>query len=322
MSDINYYASIAKVPSVKFLKNAYDVTLAPDAASTFSAARSFFLPNNVAANTYLLGSSGAALTAAKLPKTATNGLIEASGIGIDSSNNLTSVGTISSGKITSSTADMVLGSYTVTAVATGNLLTSATAVAAFATSVTTPAIYGGADAGSDLTLAATSHASPSGANILFGAAGALGSIAETGIWTFPVSVKLASSGATASALNFYAESSQDLTFAPNGSGSSNTGTETLYITRIGRLVTLKFTYQSDGTAAGTTTGLISTTNLPTWARPSVRAICSTTVKNAGVLETGLLIVGTDGSITGYRQAFANFGSGACYVYDTCITYNV
>jgi hypothetical protein len=183
MSDINFYASVAKIPSVKFLKNAYDVTLAPDAASTFAAARSFFLPNNVAANTYLLGASGAALKAAKLPKTATNGLIEASGIGIDSSSNLTSVGTISSGKITSSTADIVLGAYTVTAVATGNLLTSATAVAAFATSVTSPIIYGGTADGADLTLAATSHGTPSGANILFGASGALGSIAETGAWS-------------------------------------------------------------------------------------------------------------------------------------------
>ena len=239
MSDINYYASIAKIPSVKFLKNAYDVTLAPDAASTFAAARSFFLPNNVAANTYLLGASGAALTAAKLPKTATNGLIEASGIGIDSSSNLTSVGTIESGKITSSTADIKLGAYTVTAVATGNLLTSATAVAAFATSVTSPIIYGGSGDDADLTLESSSGTPSATSYINFGASGAAGQInRNTNAWTIPVSLTLGTastpSGYTPSVLDSYQHEGSWTPTDASGASLSLT-VANCHFTRIGRL---------------------------------------------------------------------------------------
>jgi hypothetical protein len=95
-----------------------------------------------------------------------------------------------------------------------------------------------------------------------------------GIKTFGTSIKLASSGATASALNFYAEDDSTLasvTFTGVGGtgGSTPSSAVAITITRIGRVITIKCPEVNDITTSGTPTALQCSGTLPAWARPSV-----------------------------------------------------
>jgi hypothetical protein len=142
--------------------------------------------------------------------------------------------------------------------------------------------------------------------------------------TVGTSIVLPSSGATASALNFYAESSDSISFAPNGVGSSSTGSVTRYFSRIGNIVTVKWAGVTNGDAAGTTTLLAASAALPTWARPSVRAVTPMLIYNND-FQSGICIIDTDGSLKIYRDPVGSTwtnGTDTAGTYDHSMSYVV
>lgn len=94
----------------------------------------------------------------------------------------------------------------------------------------------------------------------------------SGFHTVNGGMRLPSSGATASTLNFYAESSISTTYTWNSSGPTSAAV-TVYITRIGNIVTLT-QYAGADTASSASSSTLATSNtvLPSWARPTVSIV--------------------------------------------------
>jgi hypothetical protein len=128
---------------------------------------------------------------------------------------------------------------------------------------------------------------------------------------------LPSSGATASALNFYATTTFTFAWTPNGSGSTASSNVTAVLTRIGNLVSLTIPDSADAVPAGTT-AYLSYSSLPAWARPSTTRSAGGVFpvrNNATMAYTGAIEVDSSGVIYLFRDqastAFTNAaGAGA------------
>ena len=128
---------------------------------------------------------------------------------------------------------------------------------------------------------------------------------------------LPSSGATASALNFYATTTFTFAWTPNGSGSTASSNVTAVLTRIGNLVSLTIPASADAVPAGTTEYL-SYSSLPAWARPSTTRSAGGAFPvrdNSTYAYTGTIEVNSSGVVYLFRDqastAFTNAaGAGA------------
>lgn len=120
--------------------------------------------------------------------------------------------------------------------------------------------------------------------------------------TFSTAIKLNSSGATASDLDFYATTTANV--GHTGVWAS-TQTVSYRWTRIGNIVTVRFPQviaAGNSTAAAIT---ISGTNWPSWARPGAQVVLPVFVRNNGTLNTtpGAVVVTTSGDLT-LQQTYA------------------
>jgi hypothetical protein len=124
---------------------------------------------------------------------------------------------------------------------------------------------------------------------------------------------LPSSGATASALNFYATTTFTFAWTPNGSGSTASSNVTAVLTRIGNLVSLTIPNSTDAVPAGTTTYL-SYSSLPAWARPSTTRSAGGVFpvrNNSTMAYTGAIEVDSSGVVYLFRdQASTAFTNAA------------
>lgn len=140
-----------------------------------------------------------------------------------------------------------------------------------------------------------------------------GGYSTTGAWTFPVSIALASTGATASPLDFYAETTVSCKWKPSGAGSSvSSSAFTLRITRIGKAVTISIPVNANATAAASSAFIslvlasddTTTAVLPAWARPPAACYTWAPIINNNVSEDGVLETGSAGGIIGFRDLAA------------------
>jgi hypothetical protein len=150
-----------------------------------------------------------------------------------------------------------------------------------------------------------------------------------GVKTFSDSIKLASSGATASELNFYAtQSFAGEQWIPNGAGSSASSGFTIYVTRVGNMVTIQTDGTNDSLPAGSTTLLTTGTGrIPTWARPSATKVFTVFITNNGaaVSTPGVCAVTSDGSLQIWRdpaQTLFTNGAGAGNYNSVSVSYIV
>jgi hypothetical protein len=140
----------------------------------------------------------------------------------------------------------------------------------------------------------------------------LAEVNQSGLWKLNGGVQLLSTGASPSTLNFYATSSISTTYTFN-SGGPTTSSETIYITRIGNVVTIT---QPNGagtaSSAASSTQMNSNTPLPTWARPSALTWHGLVYVNFNALtdpSPGSLRVDTDGIIYIRRRVDASVAWG-------------
>ena len=149
------------------------------------------------------------------------------------------------------------------------------------------------------------------------------SVDSTGAATFLASISLPSSGATPSALNFYAESYLDTVLTPNGVGSTASSTGRIQITRVGRVVTLTIPRINDARPLGTTSVLASSA-LPTWARPAIKLSYYILVFNNNAALVSEVDLETTGVINVYKDlsgsAFTNSQNAG--IERTSISYSV
>jgi hypothetical protein len=117
----------------------------------------------------------------------------------------------------------------------------------------------------------------------------------TGVKTFATSIKLPSSGATASELNFYATT----TFTCNLSGPMTVNNHTFRATRVGNMVTVRWNQAVVAGASSASVITIATTNWPSWARPGAVVNLPVFVRNAGALQAtpGALLLQNSGDHT-------------------------
>jgi hypothetical protein len=144
----------------------------------------------------------------------------------------------------------------------------------------------------------------------------------------PVGFGLAASG-TSGLINYYQEDDTTLascTFQGNLGGSASAAIA-IKITRVGRVVTLDIPQLATIVPTGSSAALLSNTNLPTWARPSVGKSVRTGVYNNGAASTtpGYLYVAPTGQLQFYRDALDTgwTNSTNCgWLYTQVITYTV
>lgn len=125
------------------------------------------------------------------------------------------------------------------------------------------------------------------------------------------------SAGSAGAISYYREDTISTGWVPNGIGSSGSTSFTVFITRIGNIVTLTFDSTSDALPAGTTTILNSSTDLPAWAYPAAGVIAPVYVRNnSSTYAVGVLEVSTAGNLALWRDvaqtAFTNGAAAGGY----------
>lgn len=107
------------------------------------------------------------------------------------------------------------------------------------------------------------------------------------IATLGVGLKLPSSGATPSTLNFYAESTFSSTATWDGSGATSSS-QTVEVYRVGKIVHVLLPIYTASTGTNSST-LTLDTALPTWARPSTGDAVA--VGNGTFFYSGSVFVG-------------------------------
>jgi hypothetical protein len=119
-----------------------------------------------------------------------------------------------------------------------------------------------------------------------------GNATINGIKTFGTSIKLATSGGTAGALDFYETGT---IFTGNATGPWASRSTDFTIDRIGTLVTISWATYSAATTVGTNSITISGT-IPARFRPNTSRQQQLTLVQNGVAEGGYMVIGTGGSL--------------------------
>lgn len=134
------------------------------------------------------------------------------------------------------------------------------------------------------------------------------------------------SGGNVGMINYYQEDDTPYAFKGNLGGSAS-ATTPVKVTRIGRVVTIDIESLTTIVPTTSSIALISTTNLPTWARPSHTKSGFTIAYNNGAWissSVGQVLVNSSGQIQFYKDlantAYAN--SAQAGFYNTQISYTV
>lgn len=143
------------------------------------------------------------------------------------------------------------------------------------------------------------------------------SVGTNGLCTIGQGLRLPTTGGTATTLNYYEEATVNTTT----SGALSVAV-TLYITRVGRQVTISIPAVS-GTASSTNKIIyVNNVTLPSRFHPNDDIVYPVLVSEAGVVQTGSLVIADFLGIE-VNKLGGNFTSGtAVAIYETSITYNI
>jgi hypothetical protein len=118
-----------------------------------------------------------------------------------------------------------------------------------------------------------------------------------GVKTFSDGVKYATTGGTATTLNYYEEKTfTNQAFAFNGTGGASGDTKTITVSKLGKVVTL-YVPALTGTSRTTSTELKASAFLDSRFRPANDQQFPCVSQENGTVTTGYLRVETDGSVS-------------------------